>query len=68
MQGRDAAGRAGNYAKHRMRANLLMVRFSLMGTVLTKVVKERPLPSVKLMTLVLGSSACAVTFTSGTCT
>ena len=50
-----------------MRANLLMVRFSLMGTVLTKVVKERPLPSVKLMTLVLGSSACAVTFTSGTC-
>ena len=43
-----------------------MVRFSLMGTVLTKVVKERPLPSVKLMTLVLGSSACAVTFTSDT--
>ena len=44
-----------------------MVRCSLMGTVLTKVVKERPLPRVKLMTLVLGSSACAVTFTSGTC-
>ena len=51
-----------------MRANLLMVRCSLMGTVFTKVVKDRPLPSVKLMTLVLGSSACAVTFTSGTCT
>lgn len=67
MQGRDAAGRAGSYATHRMRANLLTVRFSLMGTVLTKVVKERPLPSVKLMTLVLGSSACAVTFTSDTC-
>jgi hypothetical protein len=59
--------RAGRYTTHLMRANLLMVRFSLMGTVLTKVVKERPLPSVKLMTLVLGSSACAVTFTSGTC-
>ena len=44
-----------------------MVRFSLMGTVLTKVVKERPLPRVKLITLVLGSSACAVTLTSGTC-
>ena len=50
-----------------MRANLLTVRCSLMGTVLTKVVKERPLPRVKPMTLVLGSSACAVTFTSGTC-
>ena len=52
---------------HLMRANLLTVRCSLMGTVFTKVVKDRPLPSVKLMTLVLGSSACAVTFTSGTC-
>lgn len=52
---------------HLMRAKRLMVRCSLMGTVLTKVVKERPLPRVKLMTLVLGSSACAVTLTSGTC-
>lgn len=45
----------------------LIVRFSLIGTVLTKVVNDRPLPKVKAITLVLGSSACAVTCTSGTC-
>ena len=51
-----------------MSAKRLTVRFSLMGTVFTKVVNERPLPRVNAITLVLGSSACAVTCTSGTCT
>ena len=51
-----------------MSAKRLIVRFSLMGTVLTKVVKDSPLPSVNAITLVLGNRACAVTCTSGTCT
>lgn len=51
----------------RTRANRLTVRWPLMGTVLTKVVKLRPFPKVKEMTLVLGNKACAVTFTMGTC-
>lgn len=54
-------------ARLRTKANLLTVRLPFTGTVLTKVVKLRPFPKVKEMTLVLGNKACAVTLTMGTC-
>lgn len=54
-------------AKLRTKAKRLTVRLPLMGTVLTKVVKLRPFPRVKEMTLVLGNRAWAVTCTIGTC-
>ena len=38
-----------------------------MGTVFTKVVKDRPLPRVKVTMEVEGRKARAVTLTSGTC-
>ena len=44
-------------ARLRTNANLLTVRWPLTGTVLTKVVKLRPLPRVKDITLVLGNKA-----------
>ncbi len=53
-------------ARLRTKAKRLTVRLPLMGTVLTKVVKLRPFPRVKEMTLVLGSRAWAVTCTIGT--
>ena len=54
-------------ARFRTKAKRLTVRLPLMGTVFTKVVKLRPFPRVKEMTLVLGSRAWAVTCTIGTC-
>ena len=53
-------------SRRRIRAKRLMERVAEMGTVLTKVMKDRPLPSEKPMTDVLGSKAFAVTLTSGT--
>ena len=54
-------------SRRRMRANLLMVRVAEMGTVLTNVMKDKPLFRLKPMTEVLGSMALAFTLTSGTC-
>jgi hypothetical protein len=46
--------------------HLLTQRFSLMGTVLTKVIMRTPLPSCMVMALLLGSMALAVTGTLST--
>lgn len=47
----------GSTSSLRMRAKRLTVRVADMGTVLTKVMKDRPLPRVKPITDVLGRSA-----------
>lgn len=47
-------------------AKRLMVLVAEIGTVFTKVVKDNPLPKVKVMTEVLGRKAFAWTLTSGT--
>eukprot|EP00878_Enallax_costatus_P046603 GHUV01056818.1.p2 GENE.GHUV01056818.1~~GHUV01056818.1.p2 ORF type:complete len:102 (+),score=16.32 GHUV01056818.1:879-1184(+) len=63
---RAMKSKAGLSAKFLMRQNLLMALFSLIGTVLTKVIIFTPCASSMLTALVLGSMALASTGTDGT--